>query len=290
MAFALTFSRGKQTAQQESTAFAAVAERLRRAGDLEGAVALCRDGLQRFPSYVSARVTLGTALLALGHHDDARAELERVVQLAPDNLLAIRGLAQLHGAGRGDDEAGSYRDAAAGSSHGGASSSEDDDYAHSMEALKNFAQGETVETVETVDAAPALAPIVGPLPEIAASMPPVQEAPQPPVASAVVTAVDEPVAVPMPTAGDPDLLAYESALPYPSTVAALPSAFPTPEPPAPEAVAPVMQQAAPSLAEDLLLGDDLLTVGMKPHVGAPIEIRIEDLLGNPEILLDFDAA
>ena len=43
MAFALTFSRTKRSARQESAEFGAVAERLRRAGDLQGAVALCRD-------------------------------------------------------------------------------------------------------------------------------------------------------------------------------------------------------------------------------------------------------
>ena len=80
-----------------SIAFGALAEEYRRAGRLEEAVAACRTGLERHPSYLSARVTLGRALQELGQHADARAEFEYVLSLAPDNLAAIRGLAELHG-------------------------------------------------------------------------------------------------------------------------------------------------------------------------------------------------
>ncbi len=47
-------------------AFAALAEEHRRAGRLVEAIAVCRDGLERYPAYVSARVTLGRALLDSG--------------------------------------------------------------------------------------------------------------------------------------------------------------------------------------------------------------------------------
>ena len=77
-------------------AFGAIAERFRRAGALEQAVSLCRDGLKKFPDHVSARVTLGWSLLDLGKYDEARVELEQVMRRAPDNLAAIRGLAELH--------------------------------------------------------------------------------------------------------------------------------------------------------------------------------------------------
>ena len=46
-----------------SIAFAALAEEYRRAGQFEDAVETCRSGLRRHPAYVSARVTLGRALL-----------------------------------------------------------------------------------------------------------------------------------------------------------------------------------------------------------------------------------
>lgn len=57
---------------------------------------MCRAGLDRHPSYLSARVTLGRALQSLGRADEARAEFERVIAVAPDNLAAIRALAELH--------------------------------------------------------------------------------------------------------------------------------------------------------------------------------------------------
>jgi len=76
--------------------FAASAERLRRQGQLAEAVELCREGLNAYPDQLSARVTLGRALMDLEQFDEARVELEYVVKRAPDNLAAIRGLAELH--------------------------------------------------------------------------------------------------------------------------------------------------------------------------------------------------
>lgn len=73
-------------------AFAALAEEHRRAGRLDEAVAVCREGLARYPTYVSARVTLGRALLDSGDVPAAIAELEQAVAQAPDNLAAVRAL------------------------------------------------------------------------------------------------------------------------------------------------------------------------------------------------------
>src|SRR6188474_2740097 len=72
------------------------AEKLRRSGNAQGAIDLCRDALVRFPGHLSARVTLGWALLDLGQLREAREEFEVVRKTAPDNFAAIRGLAQLH--------------------------------------------------------------------------------------------------------------------------------------------------------------------------------------------------
>jgi hypothetical protein len=96
MSAGLVLNRTRQVPAEDTPAFGAIAERFRRGGDLERAVALCRDGLAKFPNHMSARVTLGWALLDLGKYDDAQAELEQVLRRAPDNLAAIRGLAQLH--------------------------------------------------------------------------------------------------------------------------------------------------------------------------------------------------
>ena len=74
------------------TAFVALAEEHRRAGRFGEAIAVCRDGLERYPAYVSARVTLGRALLDSGDVATAVAELEHAVAQSPDNLAAARAL------------------------------------------------------------------------------------------------------------------------------------------------------------------------------------------------------
>jgi tetratricopeptide (TPR) repeat protein len=79
-----------------SIAFAQLAEECRRAGELQEAVDICRSGLEVHPGYLSARVTLGRALIELGEVDEAQGELARVLESAPENLAAIRGLAEIH--------------------------------------------------------------------------------------------------------------------------------------------------------------------------------------------------
>ena len=78
-----------------SIAFAQLAEEYRRAGQTDDAVRICREGLTRHPGYLSARVTLGRALLDLGEQAEARGEFEFVVAEAPENLAAVRGLAEI---------------------------------------------------------------------------------------------------------------------------------------------------------------------------------------------------
>ena len=79
-----------------SIAFAQLAEEHRRAGEYDEAIRVCRSGLAQHPGYLSARVTLGRALLETGQFEDAQTELEQVVSVAPDNLAAIRALADIH--------------------------------------------------------------------------------------------------------------------------------------------------------------------------------------------------
>jgi tetratricopeptide (TPR) repeat protein len=88
----------KRRVQQDpaSIIFAALADEYRRAGRFHEAVETCRAGLTRHPSYLSARVTLGRALLELGEFDEAEAELQTVLRAAPENLAAIRALADIH--------------------------------------------------------------------------------------------------------------------------------------------------------------------------------------------------
>lgn len=88
--------RGRLQKDPASIAFAQLGEEYRRAGRFREAIGTCRAGLKRHPGYLSARVTLGRALLELGELDAAYAELTGVLGQAPENLAAIRGLAEIH--------------------------------------------------------------------------------------------------------------------------------------------------------------------------------------------------
>jgi len=79
-----------------SIAFAALAEEFRKLGMFGEAIETCRAGLQRHPAYISARVTLGRALVEVGEFDEASIELEQALRNAPENLAAIRALADIH--------------------------------------------------------------------------------------------------------------------------------------------------------------------------------------------------
>lgn len=95
-----------------SIAFAQLAEEQRRLGQLADAVATCRTGLATHPGFMSARVTLGRALLALGQLDDASAELHTAVAANGENLAAVRALADtLRQQGRTSDALTRYETA-----------------------------------------------------------------------------------------------------------------------------------------------------------------------------------
>jgi tetratricopeptide (TPR) repeat protein len=88
--------RRRVQADPASIAFAQLAEECRRSGAPDEAIGICRAGLAHHPDYLSARVTLGRALIEVGQFDEAATELTRVVATAPDNLPAIRGLAEVY--------------------------------------------------------------------------------------------------------------------------------------------------------------------------------------------------
>ena len=65
-----------------SIAFAQLAEELRRIGAFEESIETCRAGLAVHPGYLSARVTLGRALIEVNALDEAHAELQTVLNEA----------------------------------------------------------------------------------------------------------------------------------------------------------------------------------------------------------------
>jgi len=86
--------RKKLDKEPGSRLFAQLAEELRKDGDLEDAIQVAREGLQKHSNYPSARMTLGRALFDTGDWAAARSEFELVLKGAPDNILASRLLAE----------------------------------------------------------------------------------------------------------------------------------------------------------------------------------------------------
>ncbi|MCI0547258.1 MAG: tetratricopeptide repeat protein [Candidatus Rokubacteria bacterium] len=73
-----------------SLAFAPLAEAYRKAGRIRDAIALCREGLDRFPHYTTARLILAKAALAEGDLAAARAELTTLLGVTPRDVEARR--------------------------------------------------------------------------------------------------------------------------------------------------------------------------------------------------------
>jgi tetratricopeptide (TPR) repeat protein len=73
-----------------SQAYAALAEAYRRAGRGQEAVALCRQGLERYPGYTTARFVLAKALLDGDEVEAAGVELEQFLEREPDHEPALR--------------------------------------------------------------------------------------------------------------------------------------------------------------------------------------------------------
>ncbi len=135
-----------------SLAFAQLAEELRRAGDLQEAIRVCRTGLTQHPEYLSARVTLGRALLASNQLDAAFTELSTALAAAPENLAALRGLAEIqHRRGDLQESLALYRRALA-------LAPQDPDLAAAVSALEPNAPGRPAEPASTAPVAADVAP------------------------------------------------------------------------------------------------------------------------------------
>ena len=75
-----------------ASAFPALAEAHRRAGLAKEAERVAREGLRERPSLLAGRVALSLALLDLGHVDEARNELIRVLDANPHHAPAENAL------------------------------------------------------------------------------------------------------------------------------------------------------------------------------------------------------
>jgi tetratricopeptide (TPR) repeat protein len=79
----------------DSLAFARLADAYRKAGRTPEAIRLCRNGLERFPGYVTGRLILAKALLDSGDPESALAEVRAILEREPTEAPAHRLAAEL---------------------------------------------------------------------------------------------------------------------------------------------------------------------------------------------------
>jgi tetratricopeptide (TPR) repeat protein len=75
--------------------FVPLANAYRKAGRVEQAETLIRDGLRHHPDYLSAHIVLGRCLRDRGAVDEAEETFRRVLDTDSQNLVALRSLGEL---------------------------------------------------------------------------------------------------------------------------------------------------------------------------------------------------
>src|SRR6267143_5039922 len=92
-------------------AFLQLAEEYRKEGRFQEAIQVCLDGLQRHPTYHTARISLGRTYMEAGDMENARRAFTEVLELQPENHLAAKLLAEIQKKmGDADGAAATYRD------------------------------------------------------------------------------------------------------------------------------------------------------------------------------------
>ena len=79
-----------------SLGFALLADLYRKAGRVDDAVAVCRDGLMRHPHYATARLILAKALMSRQDFAGALAEIEAILRSSPKDVQCHRLAAEVH--------------------------------------------------------------------------------------------------------------------------------------------------------------------------------------------------
>jgi tetratricopeptide (TPR) repeat protein len=96
----------KYAEDPEGRGFVPLANAYRKVGRLARAEELLRDGLSRYPDYLSAHIVLGRVLADQGAAEEAATEFRHVLAIDPQNLIALRTMAELASSGGRPDEAG----------------------------------------------------------------------------------------------------------------------------------------------------------------------------------------
>ena len=88
--------------------FAPLADAYRKAGLIDNAIELCQAGLQLHPDYVSGHIVHGRCLVDKKDDAGAEAVFRRVLDLDPENILALKVLAEISERNERFEEAGEW--------------------------------------------------------------------------------------------------------------------------------------------------------------------------------------
>src|SRR6516164_6364647 len=80
----------------KSQVFAPLAEAYRKIGLIEEAFRICVRGVQFHPNFAGGRLALAKVLMDRDSPEGALKELEKAVELSPENILAHQLLGELH--------------------------------------------------------------------------------------------------------------------------------------------------------------------------------------------------
>src|ERR671919_3094392 len=75
--------------------FAPLANEYRKAGEIEQAIAICREYLPQQPGHMSGHIVYGQALYEARQFDEAKTVFETALSLDPENLIALRHLGDI---------------------------------------------------------------------------------------------------------------------------------------------------------------------------------------------------
>lgn len=98
----------RQFSENPRRVFARLANEYRKSGNLDGAIALCREHVPKHPGYISGHIVLGQAFFESGALEDARQSFDAALQLDPENIIALRHLGDIARQSGELDEASSW--------------------------------------------------------------------------------------------------------------------------------------------------------------------------------------
>lgn len=85
----------RQYAENPRRVFARLANELRKSGDYDRAIEICRGQIPQQPGYISGHIVLAQSLYDCGRLEEARQTFETALNLDPENLIALRHLGDI---------------------------------------------------------------------------------------------------------------------------------------------------------------------------------------------------